>query len=501
MNNTIALSLNPIAKARAGGYSLRRVIVASSVGTLIEWYDFFIFGSLAVTISPLFYPPGDETLALIAYVTTFAIGFVVRPFGALVFGRIGDLVGRKYTFLVTLLLMGGSTAAVGLLPTFQTIGYSAPVTLIALRVLQGLAIGGEYGGAVVYVAEHVPDNQRGFYTSFIQAAAPFGLFVSLAVIICVESSFKNIYGADAFISWGWRVPFLLSILLVVVSFYIRLRMRESPIFQHIKETGRSSSNPLREAFADRKNLKLVLVSLFGVIAGQGVASITSHIYSLFYLSSILKVNPHTARLVLAVAILLAIPSLIFIGWLSDRKGRKKFMMTGCLLAAVGFYPIYRGMAYVAGTNVVAVQSTPSPVTGEYKLTPVSPTTNPNSISTYKGAPVAPTKEVANPNIVSLILFTFCAMIPGCLVYGPLAAYLVEVFPTKIRYTSLSLPYHIGNGIFGGLVPSIGLISCAWTGNIYAGFVYPILVAALTFVVGTTMLPETRQHKIWDEVKE
>ena len=500
MDNTVALSLNPIAKAKSRDYSLRRVIVASSVGTLIEWYDFFIFGSLAVTISPLFYPPGDETLALIAYVTTFAIGFVVRPFGALIFGRIGDLVGRKYTFLVTLLLMGGSTAAVGFVPTFKTIGYAAPLILIVLRFLQGLAIGGEYGGAAVYVAEHVPDSQRGFYTSFIQAAAPLGLFVSLAVIVVVESSFKNLYGADAFISWGWRVPFLLSILLVVVSFYIRLRMQESPIFQHIKESGRSSSNPLREAFADRQNLKLILVSLFGVIAGQGVTALTSNIYSLFYLTTILKINPHTAQVVLGTAILFAIPLLILIGWLSDQIGRKKLMMTGCLLAVVCFYPIYRGMAYVAGTNVVAVQSTPSPVTGEYKVTPVSPTTSANSISTYKGVPVAPTKEAANPNVVLLILFTFLSMVPYCLIYGPLAAYLVEVFPAKIRYTSLSLPYHIGNGIFGGLVPSIGLISCAWTGNIYAGFVYPIVVAALTFVVGTTMLPETQGHRIWDEVK-
>jgi len=418
----------------------------------------------------------------------------------LIFGRIGDLVGRKYTFLVTLLLMGGSTAAVGFVPTFKTIGYAAPLILIVLRFLQGLAIGGEYGGAAVYVAEHVPDSQRGFYTSFIQAAAPLGLFVSLAVIVVVESSFKNLYGAYAFISWGWRVPFLLSILLVVVSFYIRLRMQESPIFQHIKESGRSSSNPLREAFADRQNLKLILVSLFGVIAGQGVTALTSNIYSLFYLTTILKINPHTAQVVLGTAILFAIPLLILIGWLSDQIGRKKLMMTGCLLAVVCFYPIYRGMAYVAGTNVVAVQSTPSPVTGEYKVTPVSPTTSANSISTYKGVPVAPTKEAANPNVVLLILFTFLSMVPYCLIYGPLAAYLVEVFPAKIRYTSLSLPYHIGNGIFGGLVPSIGLISCAWTGNIYAGFVYPIVVAALTFVVGTTMLPETQGHRIWDEVK-
>src|SRR5215813_7712825 len=248
MSDSVVLSVNMIARPVTADYSMRRVIIASSVGTLIEWYDFFIFGSLAVAISPLFYPPGDETLALIAYVATFAIGFVVRPFGALVFGRVGDLVGRKYTFLMTLLLMGGSTAAVGLLPTFQTIGYAAPLILIVLRLLQGLAIGGEYGGAAVYVAEHVPDNHRGFYTSFIQVSAVLGLLVSLAVVIFVETSFKNIYTAEAFNSWGWRIPFLLSILLVVVSLYIRLRMRESPIFQHIKESGRSSVNPLREAF-------------------------------------------------------------------------------------------------------------------------------------------------------------------------------------------------------------------------------------------------------------
>ena len=500
MENTVALSLNQIAKSKSRDYSLRRVIVASSVGSLIEWYDFFIFGALAVTISPLFYPPGDETLALIAYVTTFAIGFVVRPFGALVFGRIGDLVGRKYTFLVTLLLMGGSTAAVGFLPTFRAIGYAAPLILLILRLFQGLAIGGEYGGAAIYVAEHVPDKQRGFYTSFIQVSAALGLFVSLGVILVVESYFKNVYGAEAFISWGWRIPFLLSILLVGVSFYIRLRMRESPIFQHLKERGRSSSNPLREAFGDRKNLKLVLVSLFGVVAGQGVAALTSNIYSLFYLTTILKINPHTAQVVLAAAILPAMGLLIFTGWFSDKIGRKKLMLTGCLLAAVFFYPIYREVAHFANTNVVAVQSTRDPLTGEYKLTPVSPTTAANSISNYKGALVGPTKEAEKPNVALLILFTFCGMIPYCLVYGPLAAYLVELFPAKVRYTSLSLPYHIGNGIFGGLVPTIGLISCAWSGNIYAGFVYPIIVAAITFAVGTKFLPETHGNRIWKEVE-
>lgn len=482
-------------------YKIWQVIGASSVGTMIEWYDFYIFGSLATIISPLFYPPENETLALIVYLMTFAVGFIVRPFGALFFGRIGDLVGRKYAFLVTLLIMGGATAAVGLLPTFQTIGYAAPAILILLRILQGLALGGEYGGAAVYVAEHVPDNRRGFYTSFIQITATLGLFVSLAVILGTQLIFKSVYGEAngkaAFGSWGWRIPFLISVLLVLVSLYVRLRMKESPIFQHIKQTGKAAVNPLKEAFANKANLKRVLISLFGATAGQGVIWYTGQFYALFYLSTVLKVNPQTAQITIAIALLIGMPLFIFFGALSDKLGRKKIMMAGCLLAVISYYPIYKGMVYAAGTNVVAVESAKNPVTGEYKLTPVSPAATPTS----DGKTVVPTKEAANPNIALLIALVFIQLVFVCMVYGPIAAYLVEAFPAKVRYTSLSLPYHIGNGVFGGLLPVIGLLSCALTGNIYAGLVYPIIVASITFVVGSLMLPETHQHKIWDEVEK
>lgn len=485
-------------------YKIWQVIGASSVGTMIEWYDFYIFGSLATIIAPLFYPPGNDTLALIVFLMTFAVGFVVRPFGALFFGRIGDLVGRKYAFLVTLLIMGGATAAVGILPTFQTIGYAAPVILILLRILQGLALGGEYGGAAIYVAEHVPDNRRGYYTSYIQITATLGLFVSLAVILGTQVLFNSAYGEEAgkmaFGSWGWRIPFLISVFLVGISLYIRLRMRESPIFQHIKSTGKVSAQPLKEAFTNKENLKRVLISLFGATAGQGVIWYTGQFYALFYLSTILKVNARTAQIIIAAALLLGLPLFIFFGSLSDKIGRKKIMMAGCLLAVICYYPIYKGMVYAAGTNVVAVQSTPNPVTGEPRLSPVSPTTEPSS-TTHDGQAVAPTKEAVNPNKILLVLLVFVQLIFVCMVYGPIAAYLVEAFPAKVRYTSLSLPYHIGNGVFGGLMPTIGLVSCAYTGNIYAGLIYPIIVAAITFIVGSLMLPETHQHRIWDELEQ
>ena len=499
MDTTVALSFKPRAKVKSGDYNIRRVIIASSVGTLIEWYDFFIFGSLAIVIAPLFYPPGDEMLALIAYLATFAVGFVVRPFGALVFGRIGDRVGRKYAFLATLLMMGGASGAVGFLPTFQTIGYAAPTILIGLRVLQGLAIGGEYGGAAVYVAEHVPDDQRGFYTSFIQIAAPLGILASLVVVLSLESLLDNTFFTGAFRSWGWRVPFLISILLVMVSLYIRLRMKESPIFHRLKQDGKCSRQPLREAFVNKANVKLVLIALFGACAGQGAVALTVNIYLQYYLPTILKINPRTTHLIMASALMLQVPTMIFFGWLSDRVGRKKLMMMGFLLALILLYPVFRAMNSAAGTNVVAVQSTRDSVTGEYKLTPVSPTKNSPSLDSYGGKALVRTPEATSPNVVLLISLVQCLLICQAMIYGPIAAYLVEIFPAKIRYTSMSLPYHIGNGIFGGLVPTIGLISCAWSGNIYAGLIYPMIVAGITFIVGTTMLPETRGHRIWDEV--
>ncbi len=463
-----------------------QVIGASSAGTVIEWYDFYIFGSLAAVISPLFYPKGNDTLALIAYLSTFAVGFIVRPFGALFFGRIGDLVGRKYAFLVTLLLMGFATAAIGFLPTYETIGIFAPIGLILIRVLQGLALGGEYGGAAVYVAEHVPDESRGFYTSFIQITASFGLLLSLAVIIGIQNSMSK----EDFNSYGWRIPFLLSIILVGMSLYIRLKMKESPIFEQLKSGGMTSTQPIYDAFASSANRKRVLITLFGATAGQGVVWYTGQFYALFYMQTILKIERVQASIIIAVAIILAIPLFIFFGSLSDKIGRKKIMMAGCLLAVLTYFPIYKGMVYFAGSNVSAIQSAPDPITQEPKLSPVT-------ISPDGTAKVVET--AANPNVSMLVLLIFIQLIWVTMVYAPIAAYLVEAFPAKIRYTSMSLPYHIGNGVFGGLLPTIGLLACAWTGNIYAGLVYPIIVASITFIIGCLYLPETQGHKIWDEM--
>ncbi|MFN2482577.1 MAG: MFS transporter [Pyrinomonadaceae bacterium] len=480
----------------ARGYKIWQVIAASAVGTMIEWYDFYIFGSLATTISPLFYPKGNDTLALIAYLSTFAVGFVVRPFGALFFGRIGDLVGRKYAFLVTLLIMGGATALIGFLPTYATIGIAAPIILLVIRILQGLALGGEYGGAAVYVAEHVPDARRGFYTSFIQITATLGLFLSLAVILFVQNAMSK----ETFGAWGWRVPFLISILLVGVSLYIRLRMEESPIFSHIKTAGMTSAKPLKEAFANWENLKRVLVSLFGATAGQGVVWYTGQFYALFYLQTILNVNATSANYVVATALLLGMPFFVLFGALSDRVGRKWIIMLGCLLAAVAYIPIYRMMQAAVGSNVVTAASVRNPVTGAYSLTPqalVDGALQPARVSlpyTDFGS------LMANPVAWKLVLLVFVQVFFVTMVYGPIAAYLVEAFPAKIRYTSLSLPYHIGNGVFGGLLPLIGLSVIAQTGNIYAGLYYPITVAAITFVVGSLLLRETKGVLIWKEIE-
>jgi MFS family permease len=469
-------------------YGIWRVILASAVGTMIEWYDFYIFGSLAAVLSPKFYPPGNETFAYIAYLATFAVGFVVRPFGALFFGRIGDLVGRKYAFLVTLSIMGGATAIIGLLPTYKTAGWFAPITLLLIRVLQGLALGGEYGGAAVYVAEHVPDNKRGFYTSFIQITATLGLFVSLLVILGAQSSMTK----EQFAEWGWRIPFLLSILLVSISLYIRLKMRESPIFSQIKSSGMTSSKPLAEAFTVWSNLKRVLISLFGATAGQGVVWYTGQFYALFYMQAILKVNAKTANIIIAIALLLGMPLFTVVGALSDRMGRKWLMMAGCLLAVITYIPIYHQMQQAARNNVVTVKSTTNKITGAISLTPIT-------VDETTGQQV-PAKEATNPNIPMLVLLVFIQVVYVCMVYGPIAAYLVEAFPAKIRYTSLSLPYHIGNGVFGGLLPLIGLSLCARTGNIYAGLYYPMAVASITFVIGSLLLRETHGTRIWDEVQ-
>jgi MFS family permease len=485
-----------MSRVRQPETSIPKVITASAVGTMIEWYDFYIFGSLATVISPLFYPQGNDTLALIAYLSTFAVGFVVRPFGALFFGRIGDIVGRKYAFLVTLLIMGGATALIGVLPTYATIGVAAPIILLVIRILQGLALGGEYGGAAVYVAEHVPDSSRGFYTSFIQITATLGLFVSLAVILAVQ----NTMSAEAFREWGWRVPFLISIGLVLVSLYIRMKMQESPIFTHLKSAGMTSARPLKEAFTQWANLRVVLVSLFGATAGQGVVWYTGQFYALFYLQTILNVHDTSANYVVATALLLGMPFFVVFGALSDRIGRKRIMMAGCLLAALSYVPIYRGMQAAAGSGVVTAISQRHAVTGAIGLIPMRSTDG----VLQPAAEVLPYTSLGalmqDPIAWKLIFLIFIQLIFVTMVYGPIAAYLVEAFPARIRYTALSLPYHIGNGVFGGLLPLIGLYVVSATGNIYAGLYYPIAVAAITFIVGSLLLKETRGVKIWDEVR-
>ena len=481
MSNAAPLDVRP-------NQGIWKVLFASSVGTMIEWYDFYIFGSLASVLALKFYPPGNDTFAYIAYLATFAVGFLVRPFGALVFGRVGDRVGRKYAFIVTLSIMGGATALIGVMPTYKTAGWFAPIALIIIRVLQGLALGGEYGGAAVYVAEHAADSRRGFYTSFIQVMASFGLFLSLAVILATQYTMSK----DAFSAWGWRIPFLLSIVLVTISLYVRSKMRESPIFAQLKTRGMTSAAPLKEAFTQWHNLKIVLISLFGATAGQGVIFYASQFYALFYLQTILKVNARSANIVVALAVLAAVPFFIFFGWLSDRIGRKWLMMTACLLAVLCYIPIYKAMQQAAGNNVVAVRSARDKVTGAIKLTPLT--------FDATGARV-PAKEAPAPNLPALTGLVFLQVLIVCMIYGPIAAYLVEAFPAKIRYTALSLPYHIGNGVFGGLLPLIGLSVCAATGNIYAGLYYPIVVAGITLVCGSTMLRETHGNRIWAETTE
>ena len=482
----MASSLTSRSGAEAAS-SLPRVILGSSLGTMIEWYDFYIFGSLTTVLSQKFYPTGNDTFALIAYLATFAVGFLVRPFGALFFGRLGDLVGRRIAFILTLSIMGVSTASIGLLPTYHVAGWFSPIALILIRVLQGLALGGEYGGAAVFVAEHVPDNRRGFYTSFIQITATLGLFVSLAVIVATQQSMTP----AAFQDWGWRLPFLLSIVLVTISLYIRLKMKESPIFAQIKGSGMSSAKPLTEAFTKWPNLKRVLISLVGATMGQGVVWYTGQFYALFYLQTVLKVNPKMANIVVAIALLLSMPFFTAFGALSDRIGRKKLMMAALLLSVFCYIPIYKAMQQAAGNNVVSVSSAKDKITGAIKLTP-------QTLDAATGKLVA-AKEAVNANQPMLVLLIWIQVIFVCMVYGPIAAYLVEAFPAKVRYTSVSLPYHIGNGVFGGLLPLIGLGLCASTGNIFAGLYYPIGVAAVCFVFGTIFLKETHGTLIWDEV--
>ena len=465
---------------------LPAIIFAAASGTFIEWYDFFIFGSLTSVLAVKFYPPGNDTFALIAYLATFAVGFVVRPFGALFFGRIGDHMGRRIAFILTLTVMGFSTAAIGLLPTYATAGWIAPSLLIAIRVLQGLALGGEYGGAAVFVAEHVADKHRGFFTSFIQLTSSFGFVLSLAVIMITQSSVS----AAAFQSWGWRLPFLLSIILVAMSLIVRFRMKESPIFNHMKAKGLRASNPLREAFANWENLRTVLISLFGATAGQGVVWYTGSFYALFFLQNLLHVPAAEAYRITAVATVAGIPLYIVFGALSDRVGRKRVMMTALVLAIFTDMPIYHAMQNAAGNNVVTVSSVKDPVTGAIKLTPLTRAAD---------GRLTPAPPADHANAPLLVLLVWVQVAYACMIYGPIAAYLVEAFPARVRYTSLSLPYHVGNGVFGGLLPLVGLSLCASTGNIYAGLYYPIAIASVGLVVGLLLLKETRHTQIWNEL--
>lgn len=440
------------------------MILASSVGTLFEWYDFYLYGSLAVFFGDLFFPPGNERAALLASLATFGAGFGVRPLGAIVFGRIGDLIGRKYTFLVTMVTMGLSTALIGFLPTYASVGLLAPVILVTLRLVQGLALGGEYGGAATYVAEHVPDDKRGYYTSYIQTTATLGFFVSLGVI----GACRLYFGPQAFRSYGWRVPFLASFVLLAVSLYIRVRMRESPLFARLKTEGLVSKNPLKESFGNPRNLKYVLLALFGATAGQGVVWYTGQFYALTFLQKPLNLDWRLAYALVAAALALGTPFFIVFGRLSDRIGRKKVMMAGCLLAALTYVPLY--MATTALANP--------------RLEP--------SVTTLPAA-----------NMAGLVAVLFIQMIYVTMVYGPIAAFLVELFPTSIRYTSMSLPYHLGNGWFGGFLPLIAtaLTTSAWAretfgpGAIYTGLLYPIAICLMTLAVGGWLVHETKHHKI------
>lgn len=486
--------------------SIRRVIAASSAGTLIEWYDFYIFGALAAVLGSQFFPKDKGIAEILSVLATFAVGFLVRPFGALVFGRMGDLVGRKVTFLLTLVMMGAATFAIGLLPSYAQIGWLAPAILLVLRVVQGLALGGEYGGAATYVAEHSPPGQRGYYTSFIQTTATLGLFVSLLVILSCRIGL----GEAAFNQWGWRIPFLLSIVLVLISARIRMKMHESPEFAALKAGGNTSKNPLRESFVNPENRRLVLLALFGATAGQGVIWYTGQFYALFFLTTVLKVDMVSANTVIAAALILGTPFFIVFGKLSDRIGRLKLMMLACALAVLLYVPIYAlkssvvksaTSGVVAGSSSVRVDRSKDPVTQTEKAFRIETKSFESGATEAIRTPVDPKNESAPipdgkvtteyhlPTVTLLILglLVFAQVILVTMVYGPIAAFLVELFPTRIRYTSMSLPYHLGNGVFGGLVPLISLWMVSATGQPLAGLVYPIAIALITWIVGGRML--------------
>ncbi len=480
-----------------------KVISASSMGTLIEWYDFYIFGSLAVVISTKFFPSDNPTAAFLSTLATFAAGFVVRPFGALFFGRLGDLIGRKYTFMATLLLMGGATFLIGCVPSFETIGYMAPVLVLILRLLQGLALGGEYGGAATYVAEHSPKNERGYWTSWIQTTATVGLFVSLMVILAT----KNILSEQAFDEWGWRVPFWVSIVMVFVSYLIRKKMDESPEFSKAKAEGKTSKNPLKESFGNTYNLKFVLLALFGATMGQGVVWYTGQFYAMNFMKTVLNIDSSQVDTLLGIALLLGTPFFVFFGWLSDRIGRKSIMMSGMLLAILLYRPIYKKMYTTIDVNHKTLENaTQLQERNVEKQLSILKThnvyadgTQSDIVTTTKWSDLTITPEIKTTiHIISedkwmLILLVWIQVIFVTMVYGPIAAFLVEMFPTKIRYTSMSLPYHVGNGIFGGLLPAIStyfVTNAKTNGNpeyYLEGLWYPIVIASVCFVIGMIYL--------------
>lgn len=535
----------------------RLVIGASSLGTMFEWYDFYLYGLLATYISAQFFSGVNETTGFIFALAAFAAGFAVRPFGALVFGRIGDLVGRKNTFLVTMFLMGVSTFLVGLLPNYASIGVAAPIILVGLRLLQGLAIGGEYGGAATYVAEHAPNDRRGFYTSWIQATATLGLFLALLIVI----GLRTWMGAEAFADWGWRVPFIFSIVLLVISMWIRMQLAESPVFQKMKDEGKGSKAPLSESFGRWANLKLVFVALFGGLAGQAVVWYTGQFYALFYLERILKVDGGTANILVAAALILGAPFFLFFGWLSDKIGRKPVILTGCLLAALTYFPLFQALTEYANPALYRAQASApvnvlaDPADCSFQFDPVgrnkfdahscdiakaflaragvsydnvaapegaiaqiqiggqmitapdpaqlSGVAMTDAIKSYHAqvgsalnAVGYPAKaDVAAINRPMVIGILFVLIIYTTMAYGPMAALLVELFPTRIRYTSMSLPYHLGNGWFGGFLPTTAFAMVAATGNIYYGLWYPVIIAGATFVIGFWFLPETYKADI------
>lgn len=501
--------------------SITQVIAASSLGTLIEWYDFYIFGSLAVIIGQQLFPSDAGASALINTLAIFAAGFIVRPFGALVFGRLGDLIGRKYTFLLTLVLMGGSTFLIGLIPSYSSIGYAAPILVLILRLVQGLALGGEYGGAATYVAEHAPVGRRGYFTSWIQTTATMGLFLSLGIIVLT----KNILGAKNFADWGWRIPFLVSILLVGVSIYIRMKMHESPVFTKLKAEGKVSANPLKESFQKKANFKMVLLALFGATMGQGVVWYTGQFYAQSFLENTCKLDFNESRYILLWAIVFATPFFVIFGSWSDKVGRKWIMLTGMLLGVICYRPIYQ--YFLDATNVKEMQNTmlqsqSEPVI-ERALVPdkadsVITTTVSKTLTngmTFKEQTVeiipedvladVPAVETTIKDVtlsqgsyIMIILLVFFQVVLVTMVYGPIAAFLVELFPTQIRYTSMSLPYHIGNGVFGGLVPFIATLIASFQGSTpLSGLWYPIGVAALSFIIGAVYIDNRRDNNVMD----